>query len=85
MLPSDHRIAWRELDHGSEAAADRSRCARCHVIEFCTACHAQRPRSHGFPGTFGSQHGGQARLNVRSCLTCHDEARDCLACHRTAP
>ena len=85
MLPSDHRITWRELDHGAEAAADRSRCARCHVIEFCTACHAQRPRSHGFPGTFSSQHGGQARLNVRSCLTCHDETRDCLACHRTTP
>ena len=50
--PRDHRITWRELDHGTEAAADRDRCARCHVIEFCTSCHSQRPRSHGFPGSF---------------------------------
>ncbi|HSN29483.1 MAG TPA: hypothetical protein VLT45_24515, partial [Kofleriaceae bacterium] len=46
MRPSDHRITWRELDHGTEAGADRARCARCHVVEFCTSCHAQRPRSH---------------------------------------
>ncbi len=83
MAPQDHRITWRELDHGTEAAADRDRCARCHVIEFCTACHAQRPRSHGFPGTFSTNHGGLARLNVRSCLTCHDEQHECGAagCH----
>ena len=72
MRPADHRITWRELDHGPEAAADRARCARCHVVEFCTACHSQRPRSHGFPGTFaGTEHALLARENVRSCLTCH--------------
>ena len=27
MRPADHRITWRELDHGPEAAADRDRCA----------------------------------------------------------
>lgn len=85
MRPADHRITWRELDHGPESTADRSRCARCHVIEFCTACHSQRPRSHGFPdGHFLTEHGGLARINVRSCLTCHDETRDCVACHNTA-
>ena len=31
MRPADHRITLRELDHGTEAAADRKRCARCHV------------------------------------------------------
>jgi hypothetical protein len=72
MRPADHRITFRELDHGPEAAADRSRCARCHVVEFCTACHSQRPRSHGFPGTFASsEHAVLARQNVRACLTCH--------------
>ncbi len=71
MLPADHRITWRELDHGSEAAADRNRCASCHVVEFCTACHAQRPRSHGLRGTFDREHGRLARINVRACLTCH--------------
>jgi hypothetical protein len=71
MLPSDHRITWRELDHGPEAAASRDRCASCHVVEFCTSCHSQRPRSHGLRGTFGREHGRLARANVRSCLTCH--------------
>ena len=81
MRPADHRITFRELDHGTEAAADRDRCARCHVVEFCTACHAQRPRSHGFPGTFATEHGGVARINVRSCLTCHDQQTLCITCH----
>jgi hypothetical protein len=80
MLPADHRVTFRELDHGPEAAADRNRCATCHVVEFCTACHAQRPRSHGFVGTFTKEHGRLARLHVRSCTTCHVEDF-CLSCH----
>ncbi len=77
MPPSNHRITWRELDHGPEAAADQKKCATCHVVEFCTACHAQRPRSHGLVGGGGlasrflNEHGRLARLNVRACLTCH--------------
>jgi hypothetical protein len=85
MKPADHTITWRELDHGTEAEADRSRCARCHVIEFCTACHSQRPRSHGFPGQFATDHGALARINVRACLTCHEEQGNlpgaCAQCH----
>ncbi|MBS1119827.1 MAG: hypothetical protein H6Q90_2055 [Deltaproteobacteria bacterium] len=80
MLPADHRITFRELDHGPEAAADRTRCATCHVVEFCTACHAQRPRSHGFASTFVREHGRLARLNVRACTTCHLEDF-CQGCH----
>ncbi|HEY4243125.1 MAG TPA: cytochrome c3 family protein [Kofleriaceae bacterium] len=80
MEPADHRITWRELDHGPEAAADRSRCARCHVAEFCTACHSQRPRSHGFPGTFTKDHGPLARIDTRSCVVCHSESY-CADCH----
>lgn len=83
MKPADHRITFRELDHGPEAAADRDRCARCHVVEFCTACHAQRPRSHGFAGSFETEHGRLARINVRSCVTCHSEPF-CADCHSTA-
>jgi hypothetical protein len=82
MQPADHRITWRELDHGDEAAADRERCARCHVVEFCTACHRQRPRSHGFAGSFMTDHGQLARFNVRPCLTCHGETF-CAQCHAT--
>jgi hypothetical protein len=72
MIPADHRITFRELDHGPEAIADRNRCATCHVVEFCSACHKQRPRSHGFETTFFKEHGRLARLNVRACITCHD-------------
>ena len=80
MRPSDHVITWRELDHGTEAAANRDRCARCHVVEFCTACHMQRPRSHGLAGTFCVDHGPLARINVQSCLTCHGQSY-CARCH----
>jgi hypothetical protein len=83
MLPLDHRITWRELDHGPEAVASRDRCATCHVVEFCTACHAQRPRSHGFPGSFDREHGRLARVNMRPCLTCHVESF-CAKCHGAA-
>ena len=85
MKPVDHRLTFRELDHGTEAAANRDRCATCHVVDFCTACHSQRPRSHGFAGTFVSDHGNLARINVRSCMTCHDQQRDCLPCHTRRP
>ncbi len=81
MLPSDHRITFRELDHGPEAVADRNRCATCHVVEFCTACHAQRPRSHGLLSTFNTEHARLARINPRPCLTCHGQAF-CADCHR---
>jgi hypothetical protein len=80
MLPADHRITFREIDHGTEAAADRERCATCHVVEFCTSCHRQRPRSHGFAGGFWNDHGRAARIAVRSCVTCHSESY-CTTCH----
>jgi len=83
MVPADHRITFRELDHGAEAAADRERCARCHVVEFCTACHRQRPRSHGFATTFWTDHGRLARFDVRPCVTCHSETY-CTSCHAGA-
>jgi hypothetical protein len=82
MPPADHRITFRELDHGTEAAADRERCARCHVVEFCTTCHRQRPRSHGLVGAFFNDHGRAARIAVRSCVTCHSESF-CVQCHTT--
>ena len=80
MTPADHRITWRELDHGPESVASRDRCATCHVVEFCTACHAQRPRSHGLYGSFTNEHARLARINVRACATCHVE-KFCAECH----
>ncbi|MBK9031876.1 MAG: cytochrome c3 family protein [Myxococcales bacterium] len=85
MRPSDHNLTWRELDHGAPAIADRDRCATCHVADACSACHQQRPRSHGPFGTFGSgDHGDLARQNPATCITCHDIAADCQPCHSGA-
>ena len=85
MVPADHRITWREYDHGPEAVADRTRCARCHVEQLCTACHAQRPRSHG-PGDFGTAHAGAARIDLRPCVTCHEPEAFCgrSGCHESS-
>ncbi|MEZ4402295.1 MAG: cytochrome c3 family protein [Kofleriaceae bacterium] len=86
MKPTDHNLLWRELDHGAIATADRDRCAACHVVDYCTACHQQRPRSHGPLRTFASaEHGDLARQNPAACATCHDVVSDCLPCHGGAP
>jgi hypothetical protein len=85
MRPRDHTALWRELDHGAEAGADTTRCATCHVAQFCTACHAQVPRSHLPREAFVLDHGPQALINVRSCLTCHDPAESCVRCHPGEP
>lgn len=86
MVPADHRITWNEYDHGPEAIADRQRCARCHVPEMCTACHAQRPRSHGAAGSYLVDHGASARIDMIACVTCHTESY-CDRCHagRSSP
>jgi hypothetical protein len=81
MVPADHRVNWRDYDHGPEAIADRTRCATCHVAELCTACHSQRPRSHGLIGSFTNDHGPLARIDVQPCLTCHAQSF-CEPCHR---
>lgn len=85
MRPTDHTLAWREIDHGSAAMTERERCATCHVADSCSACHSRRPRSHG-PGRFDTAaHGDQARQDVGACLTCHDAAQDCAGCHGAVP
>jgi hypothetical protein len=82
MRPRDHNVAWQELDHGQRAATDRDRCATCHVVDYCVACHAQRPRSHLPLGSFaGAGHAAPARSNPRACATCHDIDDDCASCH----
>jgi hypothetical protein len=84
MRPSDHVVTFRELDHGSMAIADSGRCATCHVVDYCSDCHRQRPRSHLGGERFDLlEHGDLARLNLRSCMTCHDPRTDCArsGCH----
>ena len=81
MRPRDHGAAWRELDHGTEVAADAQRCATCHVTDFCTTCHLQLPRSHLPLEMFRRGHGSAARANPRACVTCHDPVAACNQCH----
>jgi hypothetical protein len=82
MRPSDHVVTWREFDHGPEAATRNDRCQTCHQVDFCVACHSQRPRSHFPIGAFtNGGHGTQAVMNPRACLTCH-RIDNCTPCHR---
>lgn len=82
MRPGDHTVVWTEFDHGPRAATDRDRCATCHGVDYCVACHAQRPRSHLPTGSFsGAGHAAPARRNPRACVTCHDPVDACAACH----
>jgi hypothetical protein len=84
MRPHDHTVTWRELDHGGFALSDSERCATCHVVDYCSDCHRLRPRSHLGGERFAMlEHGDLARVNPRSCMTCHDPVRDCSAsgCH----
>jgi hypothetical protein len=86
MRPFDHNVMFRDSDHGTAASTDPERCATCHVVDFCVACHQQRPRSHLFG--WAEEHGLRARVNVRACLVCHEvdapaSAGGCNACHPT--
>ena len=84
MRPTDHTVLWREYDHGADAVVDRDRCATCHVVDYCTACHRRPPRSHLPRGAFAaSDHGDLARQNPRACITCHQPETDCTGagCH----
>jgi hypothetical protein len=88
MRPGDHNVMFRDADHGTSASTDPERCATCHVVDFCVACHQQRPRSHLFG--WAEEHGLRARVNVRACLVCHDvdapaDRGGCNACHTEAP
>jgi hypothetical protein len=84
MKPRDHRVTWRELDHGAESSAAPSRCAVCHTANYCTSCHQQTPRSHA-GGNYRDNHAATARVNVRACITCHQVSRDCTGsgCHES--
>jgi hypothetical protein len=91
MRPQDHNVMFRDLDHGTSASTDPERCASCHVVDFCVACHRQKPRSHLLD--WEHEHGARARLDVRACMVCHDPdptvagGTGCLGsgCHSEGP
>ncbi|HTJ42106.1 MAG TPA: hypothetical protein VL463_08410 [Kofleriaceae bacterium] len=88
-LPVDHTLAFRS-DHADAAAADPSRCARCHTQlsgnrnGACDECHqTMRPRDHTI--SFRElDHGSEAAADATRCATCH-VADFCTACHTQLP
>ncbi len=83
--------------HQLEAAADPASCRKCHGSFFCESCHREMgvasgdlnanfgrmPASHR-SGTWSTEHGRAARLNIVSCAGCHDQgaASVCVQCHK---
>ena len=75
--------------HQIEAAADGSRCRKCHGSFFCDSCHTEQnisrrntiaggaPRNPHPPGWAtpgsGDFHGTAARQNIITCAGCHDQ------------
>jgi hypothetical protein len=82
MRPVSHTAPWKEDTHGKYAALDRTTCAMCHNVEYCSSCHNELPRSHvPLPLFKAGAHATLAMLDQRSCLTCHTFRNTCASCH----
>jgi hypothetical protein len=82
MLPSNHTARWKDDLHGKYAALDRTTCAVCHSAAYCSDCHNELPRSHNpLPLFKAGGHAFPAKLDTRSCLTCHTFQNTCSECH----
>ena len=76
--------------HGASAAGREQECASCHTTEtFCRECHrgqalastgARNVVYHDRQPNWLQQHGQSARLEMQSCVSCHQQ-RDCTRCH----
>jgi hypothetical protein len=64
----------------SDCHNDRSFCASCHEQSGVVASRGLRTGYHDARQFFSAGHGGAARQNLESCVSCHTE-RDCLPCH----
>ncbi len=83
MRPKDHRLGWQNEMHGREASVNRNRCATCHQVDYCTACHSIPPRSHQPMDAFRlGGHAQAARFGLSSCMACHTMQGTCASCHR---
>ena len=82
MMPASHTARWKDDVHGKYAALDRTTCATCHTVDYCSRCHNELPRSHQpLPVFRGGAHAQLAMLDERSCLTCHTFQNTCAECH----
>jgi len=82
MMPVSHTGRWKDDIHGKFAAIDRESCALCHTSDSCSQCHNQVPPSHAPLALFAAgTHEFAARLDERSCFTCHTFQNTCAECH----
>jgi hypothetical protein len=82
MRPANHTSRWKDDLHGKYVALDRSTCATCHTAAYCSDCHNELPRSHQpLPLFKAGAHAFPARLDLRSCFTCHTFQNTCRECH----
>jgi hypothetical protein len=82
MRPVSHTARWKDDTHGKYAALDRTTCAMCHNVEYCSSCHNELPRSHQpLPLFKAGAHATPAMLDQRTCLTCHTFQNTCAECH----
>jgi hypothetical protein len=81
MRPRSHTARFSSAIHGRLAAADATKCAVCHEVDYCTACHQIAPENHFPIDAFILKHNRAARANPRSCLTCHTYEATCVQCH----
>jgi hypothetical protein len=91
VRPRTHGVDFA-FDHALVAKSNEFDCASCHADpQFCSDCHASQqilPREHSrgdwIAGTDGGRHAMEGRLNLESCVACHDEgatAPICANCH----
>ena len=63
-------------------ALDRTSCTTCHTAAYCSDCHNELPRSHNpLPLFKAGGHAFPAKLDLRSCFTCHTFQNTCSECH----
>jgi hypothetical protein len=82
MLPRSHTSRWKDDLHGKYVALDRTTCTTCHTAAYCSDCHNELPRSHNpLPLFKAGGHAFPAKLDLRSCFTCHTFQNTCSECH----
>jgi hypothetical protein len=91
IRPRVHPTGY-EFRHALDAKVSSVECESCHEDRtFCSSCHMShgvRPANHDVIGWIntakqGGEHAMEAKLDLESCLTCHDVDGEplCVNCH----
>ncbi|HSJ10108.1 MAG TPA: hypothetical protein VK928_09340 [Longimicrobiales bacterium] len=68
--------------HGSLAATEQVRCARCHGQDTCTSCHAGTDSRAFHAANFIERHGAEVFARGSDCQSCHTTETFCRGCHQ---